>query len=561
MRRTVLYICIAAVALLAAGCKEFLEPRSQGEYSPTEISQLSELVLSAMPDPNAVENNTLSGSYLDILSDDVQTRRTITVMNSITDQWYQQSYVTAVQALYTWQSNYPQAGAYTPEYTRWEELYSSHYNKLTYVNTALDYIEEVNGTRAEKDYVKAQMLALRAFYYLNLVNIYGEPYNKGVNGQGVPIRLTGARENRVMTRNTVGEVYDRIESDLLESVDLFEGLGELEQYREFRPTLPMAMLLLARTYLYMENWEQAEFYASRLIEEWPQFQIKDLNEVVNGGYTNLTSDNPLNQRFWPHFMDYSNSDVIWAYGGIQEASDFTSREMTHVAQEDKPKVEKNGVYAMLSQASDDLISNYDENDLRLRTYFVRDLFDEPEYADGDVVSPSQKFTYHAYGKLKIKQNDMDLDVSDDYGFLPDTDSKAFGYALRITEAYLILAEALAEQDRGGEALAILAQIQSKRFEGAVPADYTEGDAVELVRKERRREMCLEQLRWFDLRRWGMPQIEHVWYDTSMGSQSGRPMRYILEQGDAGYTLPLPEKVIQKNSDLTQVPVNANRQPK
>ena len=58
-----------------------------------------------------------------------------------------------------------------------------------------------------------------------------------------------------------------------------------------------------------------------------------------------------------------------------------------------------------------------------------------------------------------------------------------------------------------------------------PTTISEGEQlVSFIRDERRRELCFENHRWFDLRRYGMEEIKHTWYDTS-----GEPIEYILEK--------------------------------
>jgi hypothetical protein len=94
----------------------------------------------------------------------------------------------------------------------------------------------------------------------------------------------------------------------------------------------------------------------------------------------------------------------------------------------------------------------------------------------------------------------------------------------------------------------------KRFKGgrgSIPASYISGDPAEMVRKERRRELCFEALRWFDLRRQGIPSVKHVWYTTT---GYGDPKTFELEQNDPGYTFPMPESILLTNPDLTQVPL-------
>jgi hypothetical protein len=558
-----------AVALLGVcgvcfGCEKFLEPNSQSEFSPTRIDQLNEMLLSALPDP--VSGGGLTGGFLDVLSDDIQTRAYILppTPKHYEDIWYDQPYVTAVYAMYTWQPDYSTLMR-NRGYGGFDAMYSNIYAKLVYVNSALDYVNRVSGTQAQRDYVRAQCLTLRAFYYHQLVNLYGVPYSQDPDGPGVPLRTTGARENRKMLRNTVGEVYGQIESDLLNAIGLFKTLGPTEQYRTGRPTLPMALLLLARSYLYMENWPQAELYAARLIEEWPQFKILPLNDLVKKGYTNLspdieTTDRPeerRKQRFYPDFVSYANPDVIWTYGEASDVVALTGKDLSQSSQDSKPLLIKNEVYATLTQASTALVDSYDTADLRLRTYFVRDLFEEPDYTSNPF-DPKQKLVYRAYGKLLISdrnESQGEPGVPDlTHRFKPVEDNYAFGFTLRITEAYLILAEAQAMLDRSGEALQTLEAVWKNRFaEGLadVPEAYKTGNIVELVRAERRREFCFEALRWFDLRRWGQPRIAHVW------ATERRPETYVLELNDPGYTLPMPHTILKENPDLTQVPLAGN----
>ena len=54
-----------------------------------------------------------------------------------------------------------------------------------------------------------------------------------------------------------------------------------------------------------------------------------------------------------------------------------------------------------------------------------------------------------------------------------------------------------------------------------------GDAlITQIREERRKELCYEGQRWFDLRRYGMPSIQHKW--------EGKV--YTLTKNDPSYVL-------------------------
>ena len=132
----------------------------------------------------------------------------------------------------------------------------------------------------------------------------------------------------------------------------------------------------------------------------------------------------------------------------------------------------------------------------------------------------------------------------------------WGVAFKVTEAYLNAAEGAAmlyKETGNGEfqmkAQALLDKLRVKRFSAAafVSTDISAADElIAFVRDERRRELCFENHRWFDLRRYGMEEIKHVWYDAS-----GNSSEYVLEKNDPGFTLQLPNEAFEYNSGLEQ----------
>lgn len=77
------------------------------------------------------------------------------------------------------------------------DMYYTYYRKLKGVNAVIDYIDTVTGSEEDIHYVLGQAYALRGFYYLNLVNVFGQPYNENPDALGVPLKLTsGVEENR-----------------------------------------------------------------------------------------------------------------------------------------------------------------------------------------------------------------------------------------------------------------------------------------------------------------------------------------------------------------------------
>ena len=119
---------------------------------------------------------------------------------------------------------------------------------------------------------------------------------------------------------------------------------------------------------------------------------------------------------------------------------------------------------------------------------------------------------------------------------------------RVAEMYLNRAEAFEAKNMVIEAKNDIEYLRAHRLKTpeTIPDNI---DLKQFIRDERRRELCFEMQRWFDLRRWGRPRIEHIYtiYDDDhnvIGTE-----KYVLEQGDQAYTLQLPYSVRQFNPSM------------
>ena len=203
-------------------------------------------------------------NYLEILADDIEQNQVEGYGFTENDQ----AKMEVFEILYSWQPNMfeirEKLGYQTVN--TWENLYEY----ILGANAALDYIDEVSGTESEKNYIKAQAYALRAFYYYMLVNQYGLPYNYNKESLGVPLKLDSKMRdegNILIKRNTVEEVYLQIVADINEAERLFLTLSTTQQYEpNYLVSLPMVQLLKSRVALYMENWAEAKTYAEKVIK-------------------------------------------------------------------------------------------------------------------------------------------------------------------------------------------------------------------------------------------------------------------------------------------------------
>ena len=119
------------------------------------------------------------------------------------------------------------------------------------------------------------------------------------------------------------------------------------------------------------------------------------------------------------------------------------------------------------------------------------------------------------------------------------------FVIRSAELYLNKAEAEAMLDKA-EAIQTIKTLLNNRFEGGIPpVDGLNGkDLVSFIRDERRRELCFEAHRWFDLRRYAVSpkypekkSIKHTTYDKN-GVLEGD---YVLKPygEDPAWALPIP----------------------
>lgn len=161
-------------------------------------------------------------------------------------------------------------------------------------NQVITNVPNINMDATLKNRLVAEAKMLRAYFYFNLVRIYG----------GVPI-LNGLQENYNLPRNTAEEVYTFIATDLTEASDVLPQTYPATDLG--RVTKGGALGLLSKVYLYQKNWQKA-------------YDVS--NQVIALGY-NLDPDfNHLFRvagEFGPESVFEVNCDCKPGFGGSQYA--------------------------------------------------------------------------------------------------------------------------------------------------------------------------------------------------------------------------------------------------
>jgi len=258
-------------------------------------------------------------------------------------------------------------------------LWSYIYKAIYHANAILEGLDHSTSlTDKTRVQLKGEVLVTRALHYFYLVNLFGD----------VPLILTTEYQiNQVMSRNAVDEVYQQIIDDLTEAKALltvsYSSSGRL------RPNKWTATALLARVYLFREDWVKAE---------------EQSTEVINSGVYSLPSN--LSTVFQP-----SSSEAIWQLvrdnNNTSEGANFIPASSTT-----RPR------YVLTNS----LISSFETGDLR-RTSWV----------GSNVVSNPVPATTYLY-PFKYKSRTA-------------TQATEYYVVLRMAEQYLIRAEARAQQNK------------------------------------------------------------------------------------------------------------------
>ena len=514
------YIYIACTLTLAS-CSKYLEEYSQDKYHISSYRDLDELLIGDCYYP--VKNSAAISAPGKNTSADKITASMGVFIHFIGDEMEEQNGGLSGQYMYdvkqnafgqyTWQQRVginETMTSFSAENETWKESYR-------YINVANSIIANVaklpRSTPDETqgaNRVEGEARFLRGVYYFWLVNLYGKPYNPSTAATdlGVPLKLQEEVLDELYKRNTVKEVYDQILVDLTTAEQLLSATGK--QKSIYRTDLTAVQLLLSRVYLYSQDWLKAKDYASKVIAARPD--LVDLNTAKTA------------------FLQKESVENIFSMGGND-----VFRNMCNSVQG--------------FRVSHDLYESYGANDLRKSTWY---------WAKGDFVGYTKTAAAGVNTATSSTSYYLDQYFNSTFSAFLSPVSDKFLY--RTAEAYLNKAEAEAYLKQDANAQATINILRRNRYQqgSSYQVTATGNELIRTIREERRKELALEGQRWFDLRRFGvcetLPESKRIVHNytlykgrTSMEMVERR--QYVLEANDPGYTLPIPQSVIDFNGGM------------
>lgn len=519
MKRTLQHIiCALCIVCTTSSCGDFLEEYSQDTDYVRSWKDLDELLIGdgywPVNETKDFNGQSNPGMFIHLLADEVEEQNSAYGSSSsvkFDDHPRLFGYL-------TWQQRVGQNESYSgffPENTLW----TLAYKKINIANNILHSIKDVPlDTDADREggyKVEGEARFLRAYYYWLLVNLYGQPYAPSTASAqlGVPLKTSPEVEDIKWQRNTVQEVYDLIESDLLAADEAFNHV-KAEKKSIYRADQAAVRLLLSRVYLYMQQWQKAADYAQLVIEKHPQLQ--DLRSITS----------PM--------MLANNTENIFSMGG-----------------DDLPLMLAYSYQGL--RVSPGQYNAYGTNDLRRSQWLWKNgpfygltlREDGGQYLSIPLPAKTQE-SYYFYAYT--------------YSLEYRTSPVSSLFWMRSAEAYLNRAEALAYLGQEDEARAAINTLRQVRY--STGSDYalrsTGTQLITDLRNERRCELVLQGHRWFDLRRYRVctvqPETISITHNYTYYAERGSivPLethQFVLTEDDPSWTQPIPQEVLDFNTGM------------
>ena len=165
-------------------------------------------------------------------------------------------------------------------------MWSDAYTVILRANNIINSQQSEDSDQEKVAQYKGEAYAIRALMYFELVKFFSEPYTADPGDLGVPIVLE-SDITAEPTRNTIGEVYEQIQSDLSQAYSLMNSFSNSGRFSKYA-----ARALQAKVNLYMGegHYDKALEYAEDVIKN-SGFSLVKYPDVVDYWSNPITSTN------------------------------------------------------------------------------------------------------------------------------------------------------------------------------------------------------------------------------------------------------------------------------
>ncbi|MEP5611747.1 MAG: RagB/SusD family nutrient uptake outer membrane protein [Cyclobacteriaceae bacterium] len=452
-------------------CNDFLDENPDNRVALSDLDKAAQLLVNAY--------SIASPNFTDWMTDDVQF--TVGTNQRLSHQ-----------QIYAWEDVTTGPTEQDSPDFYWFETYSS----IAHANEVLAIIDELvvsEQDEARRDAIKGEALLIRAYGHFMLVNLFGEHFGSSA-GRGVPyIREPETTFLAEYERLSVRRVYDRVEEDMLEGLELIDDtfFANSGKYHFNRNA---ALAFASRFYLFKGNHLLCRQYSDQLLGSNPEVFVRDLTS----------------QEF--NIAGASITEYPRLYGSPEQAANLLlMRKISLVQRTDFAFGPDQGFYSSLFNAS-----------------IFGSLTDERE-------NPALVKGFNGVYPLRYQSLFERSSLNSNVGF-----PYYIHMAFTGEEVVLNRAEANAYLGDLNASIADLQVLSDRRFSGGTPtitlaslqSFYNSTDDLNnilsyLIFLERRKEFVMQGMRWWDIKRYGLA-VTHDLADGSTITLDADDLRKVLQ---------------------------------
>lgn len=396
-----------------------------------------------------------------------------------------------------------------------EGVYGALNMVIGQANLILDKIAAIETQVSDEDYKKLQSYKGEAYFARALANsellkLFCKAYDPKTADKDMGIVLATKLEGNDLTRASMKASYDFVLQDLTKAAELLKideddtsSIYNLAYFSEYT-----VYALRARVCLYMQDWQGAVDYASKVIDS-NRYQLSSVNTTMG------TDANGNAISAFRYMWQYDNAtEIIWkvgftstSYGGALGTIFFNTIPPSNYKPDYVP--------------AKWVIDSYTSNDGRYDTYFQ---------------TVTTAYTHHLQWPLLAKYygNQNFIDNLRVYGV---TMPKVF----RLGEQYLIRAEAYCRQGNYGKASDDLTTLLKSRYDTSFGSiSVSEGSWFNEIKEERAKELYMEGFRLQDLKRWSQQGLMDGFTRTPQSQSQSIGDHISVKGNDYRFVWPIPK---------------------
>ena len=475
--KSYIYILTIAIGLLGWSCDEYLDTPPDERQEIKKLTDVSELVA-----------NSYSGAsyvFLEWMSDNA-----VALSRNDQREWMTQNFM--------WEPVTASEDQDTPVY-----FWSQTYTAIAHANQALDAIDAVENTDdAYKKAIKGEALVSRAYSHFLLANIFCQHYDAATATSDLGVPYITKPETELIVkyeRGTLQETYDKIEKDLIDGIallsdDYYVGSGK------YHFNKGAAYAFASRLYLFKNDYANCIKYSNMLLGEGVvnSVFVKDMEKVFTGTSGIAMADNFTDPNSTTNLLliRKETSSVTRSYRGYRSNATVMDQ-----------------VFGINRLGSDDF---------RDSRWGYRDDKGPNKYAERfKYTTATTGYPYYIHAELRTEE--VILNRCEAY-IMTNVDGTTDNLDKAIADYNIMAANWYADF------IPLTPQIIIDIYEA-----YNAENMMKFIIAERRKELFVEGLRWFDVKRLEL-SYAHI---TVTGETS------TLEANDLRKTVQIPSGAILK----------------